>query len=280
LYEIRAPALERLIDKTLVLDAAAREGVSPDDYLNNAVTKASDIPDEEVAAFFEENSDQMGDQTLEQVESRIRAHLRTLRATELIAKMRHETSTTVLLEPTRIEVDATGPSRGPADAPITIVEFSDFQCPYCKRVVPTLHQIADAYPDQVRIVFRHLPLDRIHDRARAAAEAAACADKQGKFWPYHDLVFENNQALSDADLAQYAADVGMDVEAFGSCVADREFQAIVDGDSQTATALGLRGTPAFFVNGIPVRGAKPFEDFARLIDSELARQPGSPKPAG
>ena len=98
----------------------------------------------------------------------------------------------VLLEPARLEVAAIGPALGPDDAPITIVEFSDFQCPYCKRVVPTLHQLHEKYADQVRIVFRHLPLDKIHDRARPAAEASACANQQNGFWAFHDMLFENS----------------------------------------------------------------------------------------
>ena len=163
-------------------------------------------------------------------------------------------------------------SGNPDDAPVTIVEFSDFQCPYCQRVVPTMKEIHKLYPDQVRIVFRHLPLDRIHGRARPAAEASACADQQDKFWEFHDILFENNRALSDQDLLKYAADVGLNVAAFEKCVADREFQATVQSDAEAAADLGLRGTPAYFINGIAMRGAKPFEEFVRVIETELALQ--------
>jgi protein-disulfide isomerase len=198
--------------------------------------------------------------------------LRAQLAADLVLEMTAASNAIVLLKPARARVAATGPSQGRENAPVTIIEFSDFQCPFCKRVVPTLHQIMEKYPEQVRIIFRHLPLDRIHDRARPAAEAAACADHQEKFWAFHDIMFENNQALSDPDFSRFAAEAELDVDAFEKCVADREFEAIVQSDSEAAAALGLRGTPAFFINGIEMRGAKPFEEFVRIIDTELALQ--------
>jgi protein-disulfide isomerase len=196
----------------------------------------------------------------------------------LIADLREAAGTQILLEPIRIDVAATGPMLGSAEAPVTIIEFSDFQCPYCKRVVPTVHEILKRYPDQVRIVFRHLPL-RIHKRARAAAEASACADHQGKFWEYHDVMFENNRDLTGADLERYAEEVELDMDAFRKCAADRQFQQIVESDAQTALELGLSGAPAFFINGVPMRGARPLQDFVKLIDAELARR-STPQPAG
>lgn len=275
LYEMRSKAVGRFIEKTIIEDAASAKGLSIDEYMENSVVKEGEIPDEEVAAYYEANRDQMGDATLEEIDPRIRSYLRAQLATEFVSKLLEESNAMVLLEPVRIEVATTGPSQGPEDAPITIVEFSDFQCPYCKRVVPTLQQIIEKYPDEVRIVFRHLPLDRIHDRARPAAEASACADQQNGFWAYHDILFENNRALSDQDFTKYAGEAGLDIDAFEKCVADREFQAAVEIDSEAAAALGLRGTPAFFINGIPMRGAKPIEEFTRIIESELTRQPAA-----
>jgi protein-disulfide isomerase len=182
-----------------------------------------------------------------------------------------------MLEPPRVSVAAEGPSLGPADAPVTIIEFSDFQCPYCGRASNTVKQIHERYPKQVRIVYRHLPLDSIHPHARPAAEAAACANAQSRFWEFHDKIFANQRALSAPDLQRYAKEVGLDVAAFDQCVTERKFQALVDLDlkaaNTAAAAAGKRslGTPAFFVNGILVSGAKPAEEFYRLIDAELAR---------
>ncbi len=272
LYEIRSKALGRFIEQAIISEAASADGVSADEYLEKSVMKEAEIPDEEVSAYFDANPDKMGNATLEEISPRIRAHLRAQLAADLVLKMTEAGNAVVLLEPARTPVAAIGPSQGPDDAPITIIEFSDFQCPYCQRVVPTLHQIVEKYPDQVRIVFRHLPLDGIHDRARPAAEASACAHQQDKFWAFHDILFENNQALSDQDFAKYAGEAGLDVAAFEKCVTDREFQVAVQNDAEEANALGLRGTPAFFVNGISMRGAKPIEEFIRVIDTELALQ--------
>ena len=110
----------------------------------------------------------------------------------------------------------------------------------------------------------------IHVRAQPAAEAAVCAGNQDKFWDYHDILFENNRALSDEDLERYAADMGLEMESFKQCVSERESQQVVDVDAAAAAGLGLTGTPAFFVNGIPLTGARPLEDFAAIIDEELA----------
>jgi protein-disulfide isomerase len=155
---------------------------------------------------------------------------------------------------------------------VTIVEFSDFQCPYCKRAVPLVHQIAEKYPTEVRIVFRHLPLDAIHPRARAAAEAAACANAQGLFWEYHDRVFEDQNALSDEDLRGYAVDVSADEALFGTCVETREYAATVDADVAAANAIGITGTPAFVINGILLYGLQDEQAMDELIQSELERQ--------
>jgi protein-disulfide isomerase len=192
-------------------------------------------------------------------------------------------------------VAAEGPSLGPAGAPVTIVEFSDFQCPYCARAGGIAKEIQQRYPSQVHFVYRHLPLERIHPNARGAAEASACADAQGRFWDFHDKLFANQRALGAEDLQRYAKELGLDAAAFNQCVKERKFQAQVDRDLADAAAAaegagkaGL-GTPSFFVNGILISGAKPPEEFYRLIDAELARggtaapapsSPAQPEAAG
>jgi protein-disulfide isomerase len=182
-------------------------------------------------------------------------------------------------------VAAEGPSFGPADAPVTIVEFSDFECPYCARAGVIAKQIQARYPTQVRFVYRHLPLERIHPHARGAAEASACADAQGRFWDFHDKLFANQRALSPADLQRYAGELKLDQAAFDQCVKERKFQAQVDRDLAAAAEAaggagkGGLGTPSFFVNGILLSGAKPIGDFYRLIDAELARAGAPPAAA-
>ncbi len=162
------------------------------------------------------------------------------------------------------------PAAGPEDALVTIVEFSDFQCPFCSRVNPTMAKIKETYPEDVRVVFRNLPLP-MHPQAPAAAKAGLAAHKQGKFWEMHDKMFANQRALSDADLEKYAGEIGLDVAQFKKDFADASLKTMVDEDMEVAQKFGARGTPAFFVNGRFISGALPFEAFDSVIKEEKAK---------
>jgi protein-disulfide isomerase len=137
--------------------------------------------------------------------------------------------------------------------------------------VPVLEEVMQRYPKDVRIVYRHLPLERIHPRARAAAEASACAQDQGKFWEYHDIVFANNRTLAHEDLRKFAQDSNLDVAAWDQCMAEQKFAAQVDADLEAGQAIGITGTPAFIINGRILTGARPIEEFVTVIESELER---------
>jgi protein-disulfide isomerase len=164
------------------------------------------------------------------------------------------------------------PFMGPEDAPVTIVEFSDFQCPYCERAaVDVLPQVFAEYGDQVRLVYRDFPLTQIHPQALPAAIAAECADDQGKFWEYHDLLFANQSALDDASLEAYAGQLGLDQTAFDQCFSTQTPLEEIQGDYQDALSYGVSGTPTFFVNGVRVSGAQPFSVFQAIIDQVLAQ---------
>ena len=160
------------------------------------------------------------------------------------------------------------PSKGNPDAEIAVVEFSDFQCPFCGRVTPTLKQIEREYGDRVRIVFKHLPL-RMHSKAPAAHAAAEAAHRQGKFWEMHDLIFANQREMSEAKYLEYAEQIGLDMDRFNRDVAAADVKAKVDADAAEASKLGVTGTPGFFVNGRFLSGAQPFASFKVLIDEEL-----------
>ena len=200
----------------------------------------------------------------------IRSQVRSYLAEEAIfgeLRERYEVSTS--LEPYRVDIDASGPAKGPADAPVTIVEFSDFECPYCKRVVPTLDKAVEKYGDKVRLVFRQFPLNSIHPRAQKAAEAALCADEQSKFWPMHDKMFENQRELEVAALVAAAGELGLDEGAFRECVESGRFAAQVEADLRAGAVIGVTGTPAMFVNGRPLSGAVSLEALTEVIDEEL-----------
>ena len=164
-----------------------------------------------------------------------------------------------------------GPSFGPKNAPVTIVEFSDFQCPFCSRVVPTIKKIKETYGNKVRVVWRNYPLP-FHQDAKPAAEAAMAAGAQGKFWEMHDKLFENQRALDRASLEKYAAEIGIDVSRFKADLDAGRYKAQVDGDFNYGNSLpgGGMGTPTFFINGRKIAGAYPFEKFDSMIKEALA----------
>lgn len=162
------------------------------------------------------------------------------------------------------------PVLGDEDAAVTIVEWSDFQCPFCNRVAPTIAQIQKEYGDQVRIAFKHMPLS-IHPQAPAAHAASEAAHRQGKFWEMHDLIFENQRDLSVATFERYAEQLDLDMDRFRRDVADASVKKRIDEDLQQASKLGVTGTPSFFINGRYLSGAQPFANFKRLIDEALAK---------
>ena len=163
------------------------------------------------------------------------------------------------------------PASGPVRAPITIVTFSDFQCSYCRRGHETMKEVEKAYPGKIRIVQRQFPLD-IHKRAKPAAEAALCAGDQGQFWLYAERLFANQQKLEDVDLQKYAADLKLNAGEFGQCLSSHKYAAQIDRDMTDGGRFGVRGTPAFFINGRFLSGAQPIENFKEVIDEELARK--------
>jgi len=165
------------------------------------------------------------------------------------------------------------PSIGPQDAPITLIEFSDYQCPYCQRWHDEVFtRLLEDYPDQVRIVFRDFPLTSIHPEAAPAAEAANCANEQGVFWEFHNKLFGGEYALGQQAYSQYAADLGMDTQSFEECVSSGRYSDEVQADFQFAAKMGVQSTPTFFLNGIPLVGAQPYEVFQQVIEMELAGQ--------
>src|SRR5262245_56178675 len=166
-----------------------------------------------------------------------------------------------------VTLDA-GLARGPSAAPVTIVEFSDYECPYCKRAQAVLVQLLAEYPGQIRLVFKDFPLD-FHPGARPAAEAARCAGASGRFWEYHDLLFVAQPAFSRQDLVSYARRLDLDPVAFAACLDGGQFRPLVQRDLDEGRALGVRGTPTFFVNGLRLVGAQPIENFRESVEQAL-----------
>ncbi len=169
----------------------------------------------------------------------------------------------------KVQVSADDDSRiGPQNAAVTIIEFSDYQCIYCERAEATIKQIISNYGNDVKFVYRDFPLS-FHQFAQKAAEASECADEQGKFWQYHDKLFDNQQALNTSDLKQYAKEIGMDSVKFNECLDNSRMASEVQKDIEDGQSYGVSGTPTFFINGIELVGAQPYSAFEQLINQEL-----------
>lgn len=173
----------------------------------------------------------------------------------------------------RYEVDTAGaPAWGPEDAPVTIIEFSDFECPFCERFYQeTYPLLKQNFGDQIRFVYRDFPLYQIHPNAEGAAYAANCAFEQEKYWEYHDILFSNQDNLAITDLIGYADQLGMDTVSFQECVESKRYADKIALDYQAGIDLGVSGTPTFFINGRPLVGAQPYAVFADAINDELSK---------
>lgn len=194
-----------------------------------------------------------------------------------VARMPAGDGNAVAAAPTAVPVQnvelGDSPAWGPTDAKVTIVEFSDFQCPFCERFkTQTYSRIREKYGNQIRFVFKHFPLSQIHPEALAAAAASECAREQGKFWEYHDILFQNQQNLTRTGLMAYAQQAGIsNVADFGQCVDTLKYRDRVEKDFNAGIGYSVSGTPTFFINGQYLAGALPFENFAQAIDAALAK---------
>jgi protein-disulfide isomerase len=284
-FDIFDGALEDMINQSLFESEAKRRGVKVDELLAAEVdAKIAPVTDAEKRAQYEGIKARVKDRpeadVLRQIESNMREQRRAERRDAFASELWKKANVAVTLDAPRREVEAgNGPALGPANAPVTIVEFSDFQCPYCSRGAALIKQVHKQYGDRVRLVFRHFPLKQIHPYAAKAAEAANCAAAQGRFWEMHDRLFEKQAELEPAALKRYATDLGLDGKAFAKCLDSGTEALAVQRDQTAGEELGVRGTPAFFVNGRMVKGALPIDRFARVIDRELARAQPSATPA-
>jgi len=173
-------------------------------------------------------------------------------------------------QPVDLTVSEDDHIRGNPDAPITIVEFSDVQCPYCSRFHDTMREVMDNYPDQVRWVYKHFPLDSIHPYAREAAEASECAGDQDKFWEFTDALYANQSKINSSFIKEIANNLSLDTSAFNQCLDSEKYASKVEADYQEGVKAGVRGTPGNFINGQSLPGAVPYEQIKASIDALLA----------
>lgn len=273
-HDMLQQRLDALLDRRALELEAAKRGTTTDAVLADL---KMDIPSEaESRTFYDANRDRIR-QPYEEVAQQVHDYLTKQRNQESTRRFydglraKHGISTN--LEPFRIAVAATGPARGRGDAPVTIVEFGDFQCPYCKQAESSLRTIMERHPREVRVVFRNLPLTQIHPDAQLAAQAAVCAGRQGKFWAMHDALYDDQSALKRPGLESTAKRIGLDGRRFADCLTDAGTRESLADDAQAARELGLAGTPFFFINGRPLDGNVPMETMERIIDEELHQAP-------
>src|SRR5215470_11005360 len=262
-YQTLREKLDELIaDKIFSLEAAQR-GVSVQQFVHDEISaKIQAVTPEQVQAFYEANKNRIR-QPLEKVSEQITAYLQQQaqeqRRQALLKELRSRYPVTVALRAPIVEIATEGePSRGPANAPVTIVEFSDFQCPYCRQAQDTLKRLMAAYEGKIKLVFRDFPLRNIHPQAQKAAEAAQCAAEQQKFWPYHDKLFAATSLQID-DLKKYAHELELNAEQFTACLDSNKYASGIEADMQAGQNAGVNATPTFFVNGHVLSGAASYE---------------------
>jgi protein-disulfide isomerase len=278
LYQVKRQALDSIIMKRIVEAKAKAANKTPEEYVQAEVmARIPPVTDAEVQQVYDAAKAQGRDlppigQVKETIVRYVQQQKAQAAAQAYYDQLKTEAKVEILLpayRPPRQQVEATGPSRGPAAAPITIVEFSDFECPYCGRAEETVSEVLRVYGDKVRLVYRDLPLPN-HRYAPKAAEAAHCAGDQGKYWEMHAKLFANQRNLDVPALKGYAKDLKLDQAKFDKCLDSGQFAALVAANTKAGNEAGISGTPAFFVNGILISGAQPFDAFKEVIDAELA----------
>lgn len=275
-YKVVRTGLDEMVATALMEQEAAARGVSLEQLQQTEILDKVTAPtDAEVQKLYDDNKEGLQGQSLEDVRDQLVEYLENRagqqRFTAFMAELRQKYPTRITFRPPTVDVALpSSPAKGGANAPVTIIEFSDYECPYCKRAEPTVQQVLSTYGDKVRFAYRHYPLP-FHANARPAAEASLCASAQGKFWEFHSKAMAAND-LTMANLQQIASDIGLDRTKFDDCMATQEFKAEIDQDIAAAQAAGVNGTPAFFINGRLMDGAQPFERFKEIIDEELEAQ--------
>ncbi len=279
-YEMREAAVRELVQRHVVDAEAKKKGVTAEALFDEVTAAAPAVSVEDVSTWFKQNEARLRGARLEEVAPQIEQMLTQERKSEtwnaFIDPKLAALSWSMELAPPRQSIEATKLVRGPENARITLITFSDYQCPYCISSEKVLAEVLAKYPKDVRLVQRHFPLDQIHPFARPAAEAAMCADAQGRFWEFHDAIFALNGKIDEKSFGAIGEALGLDGKALASCISERTFKDYVTNDAKAGEAAGVTGTPAFFVNGIPLKGSRDVKDLSRVIDGELARLAANP----
>ena len=280
-YQLMQSKLEELIADRLLEREAKRRGITLEALFEAEVlSKIPEVNDEEVSAFITQNKSRLRGEDAE-LRPKVKEYLTNEKVNQqrlvYLASLRQATKVEIFLEEpeaVRVTVKTEGAFvKGSKDAKVTMVEFSDFQCPFCHNVVATVKEVMRQYEGRVKWVYRDFPIASLHPQAPKAAEAARCAGEQGKFWEYHDLLFDSQAQATVVDFKRFADQLKLDAKSFGLCLDNGTHQAAVEADVQDGVRLGITGTPTFFINGRALVGAQPLETFRRIIEAELRHTP-------
>jgi len=281
-YEIQTKALEKLIRQKLLELVAKKKGISAEALLRKEVDrKVAEPRPAEVLAYYLAQRDR-NRQPFTQVKSQLREALKReeieYARDSYLDRLRSQANVVVLLKPPRAKVTYDAARlKGNPQAPVVIVEFADFQCPFCRQEEGALKNVLAKYGTEVALAYRDFPASQLHPLAEQAAEASRCGGEQGKYWQFYDLLMAGR--LDSPNLKQYAHDLKLDEKQFDSCLSSGKYKAAIEDDRQDAQHLGVVATPTFFINGILMVGAEPEENLSRLIEQELARQKAASSPA-
>jgi protein-disulfide isomerase len=278
-YGVKMRALHEVLDQKLIATEAKKKDVSEDElFKSEVVSKVVEPTEEQVRAYYESRPDQVK-QPYDDVKDRIRKGLKDVEIQQARAvyvqglwqQALNDGELAILMSPPKIEIKA-DPSRlrGDPKAPITIVEFSDYSCPFCRKAESTISGLLAKYPGQVKLTYRDYPLQELHPQAQMAAEASRCAGEQGKYWEYHDLLFAYSDKQGREDLIEDARNLKLDDQQFEACLSSDRYKRQIEQDVQLASRAGIVSTPGFFINGTFVSGAQPAEVFEKIIDRQLA----------
>lgn len=277
-YNMRKNALEDIIDQKLLEDEAKKRNMTVEALIKEEVdSKVTDPTDEEIKTIYEANKERIGqplDQAKPQIANSLKQNRKNILRDQFLAQLKQNAKVETKLQSppvTRVKVTVGNtPILGNEAAKVTVIEFSDYQCPFCGRARATVNQVLETYKDKVQYSFRDFPLS-FHQDAFKAHEAARCAGDQGKYWEYSKILFGSQQTLKPDKLKEYAKQTGLNASEFNTCLDSGKYASAVQQDMDAGVKAGVSGTPSFFINGIMISGAQPFPKFKEIIDEELKK---------
>jgi len=280
IYDLKINQLKSILLDRLIKNDHRSEGLGSEAFLQKYILNIKDPSDREITDFIMQRKvpqNQINQQLRDRIKTYLVAEQRKTAIDQWLEASTRDTPLEIYLtqpEPPKVDIQVSKEDQtsGGQDAKVTIIEFSEFQCPYCSRAAATTKEVLEKYGDKVRLVFKNFPLP-MHENARKAAEYGLCANEQSsdKFWQLHDVMFANQNLLAEANLSDYAQKAGLDMDKLNSCITTGRFTDKIDLDMADANRAGVTSTPTFFINGTMLKGAQPASEFIAIIDKMLAK---------